>query len=257
MRPAEWERELLRALAEMPFLDRLELAAVTGWSRGAVYRSVGKLESDGYVGSISHATGAIARTRRYHLTANGLRRLAELTGDTVDELLRSRPVSGRWRRILLERLDGVAVICRLAATVSNLAHPVRFTWYRAAALDAAMAISGERTLGILRQGRTADRTGFAKRVWRLGQGPLPGLALVLVPDEARLRHARRLLAGAPVNALLALEADAVSAGPRPPRLAYPRRKRGPGPALRPGTAATRGRASGGRAALPGRSPRRR
>ena len=38
MRPATWESELLGALAEMPFLDRLELAAVTGWSRGAVYR---------------------------------------------------------------------------------------------------------------------------------------------------------------------------------------------------------------------------
>ena len=213
MRPAEWERELLRALAEMPFLDRLELAAATGWSRGAVYRGVGKLEQGGYVASVPHATGVIARTRRYHLTANGLRRLAEVEESSVDELLRSRPVSGRWRRILLERLDALAVIYRLVATVSNLAHPVSFRWYRAAALDAAMTLSGGRTLGILRQGPTADRAGFAKRVWRLGQGPLPGLVLVLVPDEARLRHARRMLARAPVNALLGLEADAASAGP--------------------------------------------
>ena len=44
MRPAPWEAELLGALAEMPFLDRLELAAVTGWSRGAVYRGVDRLE---------------------------------------------------------------------------------------------------------------------------------------------------------------------------------------------------------------------
>ena len=32
------EGELLRRLAEMPFLDRMELAAVSGWSKGAVYR---------------------------------------------------------------------------------------------------------------------------------------------------------------------------------------------------------------------------
>ena len=221
MRPAPWERELLDALAEMPFLDRLELAAVTGWSRGAIYRGVGKLEREGYAASVPHATGVFARTRRYHLTADGLRMLAGHRNATVEDILRQHPVSQRWQRILLERLDGVAAVYRLAATVANLAHPMRFRWYRAAPLDAALTLCGGRTLGILRQGRTADRTGFAKRIWRLGQGPLPGLALILIPDEVRLRHARRLLARIPVNALLALEADAALAGPgrriwRPP-----------------------------------------
>ncbi len=221
MRPAPWESELLGALAEMPFLDRLELAAVTGWFRGAVYRGVGKLESDGYAASISHATGLLASTRRYHLTGDGLRRLAEVNGAALDDLLRSRPVSRQWQRILVDRLDALAVIYRLAATVANAAHPVRFRWYRAAPLDAAMTLPGGRTLGVLRQGAAADRTGFAKRVRRLADGPLPGVVLVLVPDEVRLRHARRLLARTPVAALLAPERDAALAGPvhriwRPP-----------------------------------------
>ncbi len=221
MRPAPLERELLAALADMPFLDRLELAAVTGWSRGAVYRGVGKLEREGCAASVPHATGVIALTRRYHLTAGGLRRLAGHRTATVEDILRQHPVSDCWRRILLERLDGAAAVYRLAATAANLAHPMHFRWYRAAPLDAALTLSAGRTLGILRQGHTADRTGFAKRVWRLGQGPLPGLVLLLVPDEVRLRHARRLLARIPVNALLAPEADAALAGPgdriwRPP-----------------------------------------
>ena len=204
MRPSPLQIELLRRLAEMPLLDRLELAALTGWSRGAVYRGVDRLERDGCAACVPHATGLLSPTRRCHLTAAGLRRLAEFGGDTVDELLRRYPVSDRWRRILLQRLDGAAVVYRLAATVSNLAHPVWFHWYRAAPLDAAMTLPCGRTVGILRQGLTADRTGFGKRIWRLGQGPLPGLALVLVPDEVRLRHARQLLARTPVNALLAL-----------------------------------------------------
>ena len=221
MRPARWEAELLGALSEMPFLDRLELAAVTGWSRGAVYRAVGKLEQGGYIASLTHATGVIARTCRYRLTADGVCRLAESGGDTVDGLLRVRPVSSRWLGILADRLDGVAVIYRMVAAVSNLAHPIAFRWYRAAPLDAAVMLPGRRTLGILRQGRTADRTGFAKRIWRLGQGPLPGAVLVLAPDEVRLRHARRMLARTPIQALLALERDAALAGPerriwRPP-----------------------------------------
>ncbi|MYC38949.1 MAG: helix-turn-helix domain-containing protein [Chloroflexi bacterium] len=223
---APWERELLAVLAEMPFLDRLELAAVTGWSRGAVYRAVDRLEREGCLVSLAHATAVIARTRRYHLTAEGLRRLAKVEESgppeqAVEELLRLHPVSRQWQRLLLERLDGVAVICRLAATVSNLDHPIGFRWYRADPLDAALTLPGGRTLGILREGHTTDRTGFAKRVWRLGQGPLPGVVLVLVPDEVRLRHARSLLARTPVAALLALERDAALAGPerriwRPP-----------------------------------------
>ena len=41
------EGEVLRRLAEMPFLDRMELTAVSGWSKGAVYRSVRRLEEGG------------------------------------------------------------------------------------------------------------------------------------------------------------------------------------------------------------------
>ena len=55
MKPGGCEEELLRALAEMPFLDRLEMVAVSGWSRGAVYEAVEKLESGGYAASVPHA----------------------------------------------------------------------------------------------------------------------------------------------------------------------------------------------------------
>ena len=227
IRPAPWETELLRMLASMPFLDRLELAAVTGCSRGGVYEGVRKLEDRGYAASVSHGNDRVSLTRRYHLTAAGLRRVGEIEEAGVEELLRLYPVSGRWRSILLERLDALAVIYRLAATVVNAAttesDPVRFHWYRAAPLDAGLILPGGRTLGILRQGPTADRTSFAKRVWRLKEGPLPGLVLLLVSDEVRLRHTARLVAHTPVNALLALESDAALAGPthriwRPPAL---------------------------------------
>ena len=36
MRPAGCEAEILRLLASMPFIDRTDLIAVSGWSRGAV-----------------------------------------------------------------------------------------------------------------------------------------------------------------------------------------------------------------------------
>ena len=212
MRPGGCEAEILRALSEMPFLDRLEMVELSGWSRGAVYGAVDKLESGGFCAPAPHAVDPLPPTRRFHLTAAGLQRLAEQEGVSPDELVRRYPVSAQWRRSLMERLDALAAIYRLACAVSRVAFPVRFRWYRSLPLDAGLTLPGGRTVGILRQGLTADRTGFAKRLWRLRQGPIPNTVLILMADEVRLRHARRLLSVAPVPALLAVESRAVLAG---------------------------------------------
>ena len=212
MRPTTLETELLGLLVQAPFLDRQEMACISGGSRSVVYAAVHRLEEGGLVDSIPHAADLAPPARRYCLTAGGVRRLAGDQGMTVDGLLRSRAVSQQWRRILLERLDAVAVIYRLASTIAGAAHPFALRLYRALPLDAALLLPGGRTLGVVRQGPAADRTAFAKRLWRLGQGPLPEAVLVLASDGVRLRHARGLLARTPVNALLALEGDAVLAG---------------------------------------------
>ncbi len=208
------EGDLLRLLAAMPFPDRLEMVSLSGWSRGAVYNVVAALEGEGLLESVPHASELVAPTRRYCLSAEGVQRLAGQEGVGVDELLRSRPVSRRWRRILLERLDAVAVIYRLASALSGVAFPLRFRWYRAMPMDAAVALPDGRTIAIVRQGLTSDRTGFGKRIWRLREGPQPAGALLLMPDEVRLRHARGLLAGANFISFLALERDAATAGSR-------------------------------------------
>ena len=220
MRPATLETGLLGLLAQAPFLDRQEMAAISCRSRGAVYEAVHRLEEGGLADSIPHAADLAPPARRYCLTAYGLRKLAEVnggtpvssTGQAVDDLLRLYPVSAQWRRILLDRLDAVAALYRLASTIAGAAHPIGLRLYRAAPLDAALLLPGGRTLGVVRQGPAADRTAFAKRLWRLGQGPLPGAVLVLTSDEVRLRHARGVLARTPLNALLALERDAALAG---------------------------------------------
>ena len=53
MRPQACDGDLLRRLAAMPFLDRLEMVAVTGRSRGAVYEAVRRMEETGLVASVS------------------------------------------------------------------------------------------------------------------------------------------------------------------------------------------------------------
>jgi len=210
--PAGCRAEALRRLAELPFLDRLELAAVSGWSRGAVYRAVSGLEQGGMAQAIPHASPPVPPTRRYCLTGAGLRRLAESEGTALDELLVQYPVSAPRRRVLLERLDAVAVIYRVAAALSGAAHPIEFRWYRAAPPDAGIQLPGGRALAVIRMGNAADRTAFAKRLWRLSQETRPSAALLLVPDEVRLRQAARLLDSLPLPGFLALEEDAARAG---------------------------------------------
>ena len=68
MKPEGCEADLLRALSRMPFLDRLEMVAVCGWSRGAVYEAIERLESGGFCASVPHATGLLPPSRRFHLT---------------------------------------------------------------------------------------------------------------------------------------------------------------------------------------------
>ena len=212
MRPGGCEADLLRALAWMPFLHRQEMVALSGWSRGAVYEVVKKLEAGGFCASVLHAADPFPPARRFHLTAVGLRRLAEEEDTPLGELVRSRPVSAQWRRGLMERLDALAAVYHLASVLSTVVFPIRFRWYRSVRLDAAVTLPDGKTVGILRQGLTADRSGFAKRLWRLRGEPMPGAVLVLMADDVRLRHARRLLSTTEIPALFALEREAVLAG---------------------------------------------
>ena len=218
MRPVD--RQLLSTMASWPLIDRLEAVAVTGWSRGAVYGGFGRLEESGLAASIPHASELIPPTRRYRITGEGLWKLAEdesttpesSTEQAVDALLRSQPVSAQWLRILVERIDALAVIYRLASTIAGIVHPVSLRLYRAGPLDAAMSAPGGRTVGVVRQGHTTDRTALSRRLWKLREGPMPGTVLILSSDEVRLRHARRKLPRS-VDALLALERDAALAAP--------------------------------------------
>ena len=211
MRPEGCEAQLLHALADMPFLDRTEMVAVTGWSKGAVHEAAERLQSGGLCASVLHAVDPLPPARRFYLTANGLRRLSDEADMPIAELVRSRPLSAQWRRSLMERLDPVASIYRLASLLSNCAYPIRFRWYRSVKLDAAVSLPDGRTVGIVRQGPTADRSVFANRLWRLKDEPMPAVILILTTDGVRNRHARRYLSATDVPALLALEREAVMA----------------------------------------------
>ena len=77
-------------------------------------------------------------------------------------------------------------------------------------MDAGIILPGGRTLAVVRMGNAADRTAFAKRLWRLSQEARPGAVLLLAPDEVRLRQVSRMLDNLPLLGFLALEGDAAA-----------------------------------------------
>ena len=205
------DQELLERLADMPLLDRMELAAVSGRSTSFVYERIKVLESEGLVSSVPHGSELIVPTKRYFLTTSGLDSLAESTGTTTATLLRNRPATEEWLRALLRRLDSVGVIYRLTVTLCEKAFPIRYRWYRSVPADAAIALPDGRTLAIVRLGRTVERTVVAHRIHRLRDGARYSAALFLVADEVRLRHLRRLTSSLPFPSFLALERHVATA----------------------------------------------
>ena len=200
-------------LSRAPLLDRLELAALSGWSRSAVYRAVEKLARERLVEPVAHASDLIAPTRRYTLTAAGLGRLAESEGNEAERLLRERPVSEQARRLFLGRIDALAALYRLSYSVADIAFPIQIRCYRALPVDLCLRLADGRTIALVRLGRINERRSLARRLARLRDGPAFAAVLLVAPDETRLRETARRLRSFPEPCFLALERDAVKAGP--------------------------------------------
>ncbi|MDE2892402.1 MAG: replication-relaxation family protein [Chloroflexota bacterium] len=213
MRTGDPAVSILSWLSQVPLLDRLELAALSGWSRSAVYRAVESLEGERLVQPVAHASDLIPPTRRYTLTAAGLRRLAESEGINAERLLHERPVSEQVRRLFLGRIDALAVLYRLCCTVADIAFPIQIRCYRALPVDLCLRLADGRTIALVRLGRINERRSLARRLTRLRDGPAFAAVLLLAPDETRLRDTARRLWSFPQPCFLALERDAVKAGP--------------------------------------------
>ena len=113
------ERQVLDALSRMPFIDTAELAGILGEPPATVHRSLASLIADGFVGRINHGTAHLPSSRRYLLTAKGIREATRLLGyGTASDYVRAYPMSKEWLTLLIRRMDAVASIYRLASALS-------------------------------------------------------------------------------------------------------------------------------------------
>ncbi len=107
--------------------------------------------------------------------------------------MRAYPVSRQWLTLLLRRMDAVASVYRLAATLSpgvdGLETQVEF--HRRGRFDAVITRHDRRSFGVVRQGLALRRRSLYDRLWAIAEyhySRRPSVVLALVPSpwEQRL-----------------------------------------------------------------------
>ena len=167
------ERQLLDALSRTPFVDSAELARILGETHATVHRALSSLLAEGIVGRVSHGTAHLPSSQRYHLTTQGIRAVAGFLGfDTPSDFVRAYPVSREWLTLLIRRMDAVASVYRLAATLSpgtgSLRSHVEF--HRRGRFDATITLHDGRSLGVVRQGLALRRRSLYDRLRAIAEG---------------------------------------------------------------------------------------
>ena len=185
---------MLDALSRTPFVDSTELALILGEPHATVHRALTNLLASGIVGRVSHGTAHLPSSQRYYLTASGIRQAVELLGfETPSDFVQAYPVSREWLTLLIRRMDAVASVYRLAATMSpgidGLRSRVEF--HRRGRFDATITLHDGRSFGIVRQGLALRRRSLYDRLRAIAEydySRRPGAILILVPSvwEERL-----------------------------------------------------------------------
>ena len=188
------EQQLLDALSRTPFVDSAELALILGEPHATVHRTLSNLLAEGIVGRVSHGTVHLPSSQRYHLTAQGIGEAARVFGfETPSDFVRAYPMSKEWLTLLIRRMDAVASIYRLAASMSpgidGLRSRVEF--HRRGRVDATITLHDGRSFGVVRQGLALRRRSLYDRLRAIAEydySRRPGTVLVLVPSvwEERL-----------------------------------------------------------------------
>ena len=188
------DRQLLDALSRMPFIDSGELAGIRVEPHTTIHCALTGQQAGGIVGRVSHGTALLPSSQRYHLTASGVRETAGFLGfDMPSDFVRAYPMSREWLALLIRRMDAVATVYRLAATMSpgtgGLRSHVEFQ--RRGRFDATITLPDGRSFGVVRQGLALRQRSLYDRLRAIAGYEYtrrPDAVLVLTPSvwEERL-----------------------------------------------------------------------
>ncbi len=191
------DRQMLDALNRTPFIDSTELALILGEPYATVHRALTDLLGEGIIGRASHGTAHLPSSQRYHLTAQGVGEAAcTLAFETPSDFVRAYPMSREWLTLLIRRMDAVASVYRLAASMSpgidGLRSRVEF--HRRGRFDATITLHDGRSFGVVRQGLALRRRSLYDRLRAIAQYDhwrRPDTVLILTPSAWELRRTAR------------------------------------------------------------------
>ena len=192
--------EALLLLCSTPLATVEELSRFGRLPASTLRDRLKKLTERGLVDSVPHHLGVLGTRpqRRYFPTEKGVTAAGAATKGR-EHMLRAYPVSKQWFRLLAERLDAVAVLYRVAASVADAdphKDPVRVDHYRNGPYDMLLTLSGGRTIGMTRQGPALPTSRLRYRlrsIERLDSGDTPFVTLVLTHADQATRRAIRSL----------------------------------------------------------------
>jgi len=210
----------------MPFMDSIELAAVTGLPDRTVRESLRRLSSHELLGTVSHIRADGTKVKRAYLTLEGIEELAQsrLQGENVFDLMKENDMlSAQGREFLLQRLDVIPVIYRVAQAAAAAVENPRglcFTWRweRQGTLEAVLQLPDGRTVAISRVGSThtgkavRDRLGSIRNMHTRSEAKgRVYTTLLLVPGVIEHRQAAAFMANAGVEGVhVAIESEMVA-----------------------------------------------
>ena len=187
------DQQILDSLSRMPFTDSAELAAILGEAHATVHRVLTGLLADGIVGRMNHGTAHLPSSQRYFLAARGIREAAQaLDFDTPSDFVRAYPMSREWLTLLIRRMDAVAAVYRLAASLSPGTGSRRshVEFHRRGRFDATITLHDGRSFGVVRQGLALRRRLYdrLRAIAEYDYERRPDTILILVPSvwEERL-----------------------------------------------------------------------
>ena len=191
------DQQLFDSLSRMPFIDSAELSRVLGEPHATVHRALSDLLADGIAGRVSHGTAHLPSSQRYFLTTKGIRETAGFLGfATPSDFVRAYPASREWLTLLVRRMDAVASIYRLAASMSpgidGLRSHVEF--HRRGRFDATITFHDGCDFGVVRQGLALRRRALYDRLRAIAEYDYtrrPDTVLILVPSVWEERRTTR------------------------------------------------------------------
>ena len=189
--------KLFDSLSRMPFVDSAELAGILGEPHSTVHRTLADMLAKGIVGRVSHGTTHLPSSHRYYLTAQGTRETSGVLGfGTPSDFVRAYPMSREWLTLLIRRMDAVASVYRLAASMSPGTDGLRthVEFHRRGRFDATITLHDGRSFGVVRQGLALRRRSLYDRLRAIAQYDhwrRPDTVLILTPSAWELRRTAR------------------------------------------------------------------